>query len=326
MNRRHLVILATLAAVARPLVAGAQQPRLPVIGYLSPQSPKAGAFSAAAFREGLQGAGFVEGRDVAIEYRWGNGEYDRMPALAKDLVARDVRVIVAVSVVATTAAKAATSTIPIVFTVGPDPVALGLVASLSHPGGNLTGVAVLFGELWPKRLELLHDLLPKAGAVGILVNPANPKNAAVAKSLQAAAKILGLRLEVLEASTEHDIDLAFATIRERRLDGLLVSDDPFLGSRHDQLVALTARDRVPAIYALRQNVAAGGLISYGPSLAAADRICGEYAGRILKGAKPADLPVQQSTKFELVINLKTAKALDLAVPQSLLVRADETIE
>jgi putative ABC transport system substrate-binding protein len=326
MNRRDLVTLAILAAVARPLAAGAQQPRLPVIGYLSPQSPKAGAFSAAAFREGLQGAGFVEGSDVAIEYRWGNGEYDRLSALAKDLVARNVRVIVAVSVVATTAAKGATSTIPIVFTVGPDPVALGLVASLSHPDGNLTGVAVLFGELWPKRLELLHELFPKAGAVGILVNPANPTNAANAKNLPAAAKTLGLRIEVLEASTEHEIDVAFATLQERRLDALLVSDDPFLGSRHEQVVALTARDRVPAIYALRQNVAAGGLISYGPSLAAADRICGEYAGRILKGAKPADLPVQQSTKFELVINLKTAAALGLTLPPSLLALADEVIE
>jgi putative ABC transport system substrate-binding protein len=326
MNRRDLVTLAMLAAAARPLGAGAQLSGSPVVGYLSPQSPAAGARGAASFREGLQGAGFVTGSNVAIEYRWCNGEYDRLPALAEDLVARSVRVIVADSVVATIAAKAATSTIPIVFIIGPDPVALGFVASLSHPGGNLTGVAILFGELWPKRLELLHELVPKAGAIGVLVNPANPLNAANAKNLQAAAETLGLRLDVLEASTEHDIDLAFATLPERRLDGLLVSDDPFLGSRHDQLVALAARDRVPAIYAVRENVAAGGLISYGPSLAAADRICGEYAGRILKGAKPADLPVQQSTKFELVINLKAAKVLGLVVPQSLLARADEVIE
>ena len=326
MNRRDLVRLAILAAVGRPFGARAQQPEPPVIGYLSPGSPERGAANVAAFREGLQGAGFVEGRDVAIEYRWGNGEYDRLPALAKDLVARNVRVIVAVSVVATTAAKAATSTIPIVFSVGPDPVALGLVASLSHPGGNFTGVAVLLGELWPKRLELLHELVPNASAIGILVNPANPENASNTKNLQAAAKILGLRIEVLQASTEHDIDLVFATLWERRMDALLVSDDPFLGSRHEKLVALAARDRIPAIYAFRQHVAAGGLISYGPSLAAAERICGEYAGRILKGVKPADLPVQQSTKFELVVNLKTAAALGLAMPPALLARADEMIE
>jgi len=326
MNRRDLVTFATLAAAARAFRARAQQPELPVIGYLSPQSPEAGARDAKPFGEGLREIGFVEGSNVTIDYHWGNGEYDRLPALAADLVARNVRVIVAVSVVATTAAKAATSTIPIVFTVGPDPVALGLVASLSHPGGNLTGVAILFGELWPKRLELLHELVPKVNDIGVLVNPANPKNAANTKSLQAAAKTLGLRIEVLQASTEHDIDLAFAAIQERRLDALLVSDDPFLGSRHEQVVALTARDRIPAIYALRANVAAGGLISYGPSLAAADRICGEYAGRILKGAKPADLPIQQPTTFELVINLKTATALGLTVPPSLLARADETIE
>jgi len=326
MRRRDLVTLAILAAAALPRGAGAQQPELPIIGYLSPSSPKSGAGGVAAFREGLQAAGFVEGRDVAIDYRWGNGEYDRVPALAKDLVARNVRVIVAVSVVATTAAKAATSTIPIVFIVGPDPVALGLVSSLSHPGGNLTGVAILFGELWPKRLELLHELVPKAGVIGVLVNPANPKNAANTKNLQAPAKTLGLQIEVLQASTEHDINLAFAAIQERRVAALLVSDDPFLGSRHEQIVALTARDRIPAIYAFRESAAAGGLMSYGPNLAAADRISGDYAGRILKGAKPADLPVQQSTTFELVINLKTAKVLGLTVPSPLLARADETIE
>jgi putative ABC transport system substrate-binding protein len=326
MKRRDLITLAIVAAAARPFGAGAQQKAVPLIGYLSPQLPEAGASNVAAFREGLQGAGFVEGRDVAIEYRWGHYQYDRMPALAADLVARNVRVIFAFTVVAAVAAKAATSTIPIVFSVGPDPVALGLVASLSHPGGNLTGVAVLLGELWPKRLELLHELAPNASAIGILVNPANPKNASNAKNLQAAAKILGLRIELLQASTEHDLDLVFATLRGRRMDALLVSDDPFLGSRHEQLVALTARDRVPAIYAFRQHVAAGGLISYGPSVAAANRICGEYAGRILKGANPADLPIQQSTKFELVVNLKTAAALGLAMPPSLLARADEVIE
>ncbi|MFI4947365.1 MAG: ABC transporter substrate-binding protein [Alphaproteobacteria bacterium] len=326
MNRRDLVTLAILGTFAGPRGTGAQQPGLPVIGYLSPQPPEAAAPEVAAFRDGLQAAGFVEGSNAAIEYRWGNNEYDRLPMLAADLVARNARVIFAESVVATTAAKAATPTIPIVFIVGPDPVALGLVASLGHPGGNITGVAILFRELWPKRLELLHELVPKAGAIGVLVNPANPLNASNTNNLQAAAKTLGLRLDVLQASTEHDIDLALATIQERRLDALLVSDDPFLGSRHAQLVALTARDRVPAIYAFRRYVDAGGLISYGPSLVAAHRICGDYAGRILKGANPAELPVQQSTKFELVINLKTAAALGLAVPPSLLARADDLIE
>ncbi|HEY8874995.1 MAG TPA: ABC transporter substrate-binding protein [Stellaceae bacterium] len=326
MRRRDLVTIAILAAAARPRGAGAQQHELPVIGFLSPKSPEAGAPDVAAFREGLQGTGFVEDRNVAIESRWGNDQYDRMPALANDLVARKARVIFAESIVATVAAKAATSTIPIVFIVGPDPVALGLVSSLGHPGGNLTGVAILLGELWPKRLELLHELVPKAGAICILVNPANPNAAPNTKNLQAAAKTLGLRLEVFSASTEHDIDAAFATIEPRGLDALLVADDPFFENRGDQLTALAARDRIPAIYAFRENVAAGGLISYGPSLAAARRICGGYAGRILKGAKPGDLPVQQPTKFELVINLKTAAALGLPVPPALLARADEVIE
>jgi putative tryptophan/tyrosine transport system substrate-binding protein len=326
MKRRDLITLAIVAAAARPFGAGAQQKAMPLIGYLSPQSPEAGAPDLAAFREGLAGIGFVEGSDVAIEYRWGHDEYDRLPALAANLAVHNVRVIFALSVVATFAAKAATSTIPIVFTVGPDPVALGLVTSLSHPGGNLTGIVILFGELWPKRLELLHELVPKAGAIGILVNPANPNAAPNTKNLQAAAQTLGFRLEVLQASTEQDIDAAFATIQERRLEALLVGDDPFFENRGDQLAVLAMRDRVPAIYPFRKNAAAGGLISYGPSLAAAYRICGEYTGRILKGAKPADLPVQQPTKFELVINLKTAAALGLTVPPALLARADEVIE
>jgi putative tryptophan/tyrosine transport system substrate-binding protein len=325
MKRRDLITLAIVATVVRPHSASAQ-PELPVIGFLSPKSPEAGAPDVAAFREGLAGIGFVEGSDVAIEYRWGNDQYDRMPELAKDLVARKARVIFAESVVATVAAKAATSIIPIVFIVGPDPVALGLVSSLSHPGGNLTGVAILFGELWPKRLQLLHELVPKAGAIGILVNPANPNAAPNTTNMQAAAKTFSFQLQVLQASTEHDIEIAFATIRERRLDALLVGDDPFLEHCGDQLAVLAARDHIPAIYPFRSNVAAGGLISYGPSLAAAHRIAGEYTGRILKGAKPGDLPVQQPTKFELVINLKTAAALGLAVPPSLLARADETIE
>ena len=280
----------------------------------------------AAFRQGLEENGFVEGRNVAIEYRWADDEYDRLPALVADLVARKVSAIFSLSIVATVAAKATTSTIPIVFTVGPDPVALGLVTSLSHPGGNLTGVAFLFGELWPKRLELLHDLVPKAEMIGILVNPKNPNTGPNMKNLQTAAKSLGLRLEILEASTEHDIELDFATIQKRPLDALMVADDPFFENRGDFLAVLAARNRLPTIYAFRQNAAAGGLISYGPSVTAVYRITGEYTGRILNGASPADLPVQQPTKIELVINLKTANALGLTVPPTLLARADEVIE
>lgn len=325
MKRRDFLFVVAGAITLRPLAARAQQLGMPVIGYLTPQTAEAGAGAVVAFREGLQGIGFVDGRNVAIEYRWGDHEYDRLPALAADLVARKVSVIRAATVVATVAAKAATSTIPIVFDVGPDPVALGLVSSLSHPGGNLTGVAVLLGQLWPKRLELLHELVPKAEAIGVLVNPANPNAAPNTKNLQAAAKTFSFRLEVLQASTEHDIEVAFATIQERRLDALIVGDDPFFNNRADQLIMLAARDRIAAIYPFRTNVSAGGLISYSPS-SVVNRLTGEYTGRILKGANPADLPVQQSTTFELVINLKTAKALGLTVPQSLLVRADEVIE
>jgi putative tryptophan/tyrosine transport system substrate-binding protein len=325
MQRRAAVAILAGAAFLWPLAARAQQLGMPVIGYLTPQTAEAGAGGVVAFREGLQGIGFVDGRNVVIEYRWGDNEYDRLPALAADLVARKVSVIRAVSVVATVAAKAATSTIPIVFDVGPDPVALGLVSSLSHPGGNLTGVTTLLGELWPKRLELLHELVPKAEAIGVLVNPANPNAAPNTKNLQAAAKTFSFRLEVLQASTEHDIEVAFATIQERRLDALIVGDDPFFLNQRDQLSMLAVRDRITTIYPFRRNVSAGGLISYGPNNTAG-RITGEYTGRILKGANPADLPVQQPTTFELVINLKTAKALGLTVPQSLLVRADEVIE
>jgi putative ABC transport system substrate-binding protein len=326
VNRREFVRFAAGAAMAWSPTAGAQQSEMPVIGYLTPKTPEAGAGDMAAFRDGLQAIGFVDGRNVAIEYRWGNNEYGRLPALAADLVAREVRVICALSIVATMAAKGATSTIPIVFDVGPDPVALGLVASLAHPGGNLTGVAILLGELWPKRLELLRELVPKAGAIGVLVNPANPNAVPNTKNLQAAAKTFGFQLEVLQASTEQDIDAAFAAIRERRWDALIVGDDPFFQDQGDRLSRLAARDRITAIYPFRKNVTAGGLISYGPSLAAAYRITGEYTGRILKGANPADLPVQQPDKFELVINLKTAAVLGLTVPPSLLARADEVIE
>ena len=320
MQRRSVITLLA-GIILAPRAACAQQLGMPIIGYLTPHTAEESAGGVVAFREGLQRTGFVDGRNVTIEYRWGDNEYDRLPALAADLVARKVSVIRTVSVVATVAAKAATSTIPIVFDVGPDPVALGLVSSLGHPGGNLTGAATLLGELWPKRWELLHELVPKAEVIGVLVNPANPNTAPNTKNLQAAAKTFSFRLEVLQASTEHDIEVAFATIQERRLDALIVGDDPFFRIRSDQISMLAVRDRITAIYPFRKNVTAGGLISYGPSLTATDRITGEYTGRILKGENPADLPVQQPTRFELVINLKTAKALGLTVPPSILTRA-----
>ena len=298
---------------------------MPLIGYLNPTSEGLGR-GLAAFRQGLSEAGFVEGQNVAIEYRWARGEYDRLSSLAADLVARSVTVIFSDSVTSTFAAKAATSTIPIVFTVGVDPVAFGLVASLNRPGGNLTGVAALLGELWPKRLELLHELVPKAGTIGVLVNPANRNTDSNTRNPQAAALALGLRLEVFSATTDRDIDAAFATIRQRRAGALLIGDDPFFQSRSSQLPVLAADHRIPAIYFARESVASGGLISYGPSFTAMNRIAGEYTARILKGEKPADLPVQQSTTFELVVNMKTATALGLTVPPWLLARADEVIE
>ena len=322
MRRRDVITLITGAAAGWPLGASAQQPELPVVGYLGATSGGPGP----AFRRGLSEAGFVEGRNVAIEYRWAQGEYDRLPALAADLVARRVTVIFSSSITSTLAAKAATSTIPIVFDVGVDPVAFGLVTSLSHPGGNLTGVAFLLGELWPKRLQLLHELVPKAGTIGVLVNPANSNSGANTRNLEPAAKALGLQLEVLLASTEPDIEAAFATIQRRRVDALLVGDDPFFNSRSSQLPAMAAAHLVPTIYFAGEFAASGGLISYGPSFTAMTRLAGEYTGRILKGTKPADLPVQQPTAFELVVNLKTAKELGLTVPPSILARADEVIE
>jgi len=322
VRRRDIITLITGAAAGWPLGASAPQPELPVVGYLGATSGGPGP----AFRRGLSEAGFVQGRNVAIEYRWAQGEYDRLPALAADLVARRVTVIFSSSITSTLAAKAATSTIPIVFDVGVDPVAFGLVTSLSHPGGNLTGVAFLLGELWPKRLQLLHELVPKAGTIGVLVNPANSNSGANTRNLEPAAKALGLQLEVLPASTEPDIEAAFATIQRRRVDALLVGDDPFFNSRSSQLPAMAAAHLVPTIYFAGEFAASGGLISYGPSFTAMTRLAGEYTGRILKGTKPADLPVQQPTAFELVVNLKTAKELGLTVPPSILARADEVIE
>ncbi len=320
--------LATLggAAVAWPLAARAQQP-MPVVGFLNGGSPEGYAPFVAAFRQGLKEAGYVEGQNVTIEYRWAEGQYDRLSSLAADLVQHNVTVIAATSTPAALAAKATTSTVPIVFTTGGDPIKLGLVASLRRPGGNVTGSTGLTAEVGPKRLELARELFPGATTVALLVNPANPLTATVSKDLQAAADTLGVRLHVLHASTEADFEAAFATAAQLRVAALVVSGaDPLFLSRAAQLGALALRHGVPAIYQFREFAAAGGLMSYGGDARDTYRLAGVYAGRILKGEKPADLPVVQSTKVELILNLKTAKALGITVPLPLSGRADEVIE
>ena len=326
MRRRNLVALVTGATIAWPLAVRAQ-PLMPVIGYLSNGSPESdNAIRLTAFRQGLNETGYVEGQNVAIEYRWARGQNDRLPALAADLVGRRVIVIVAGGAPPALAAKAATSAIPIVFNVG-DPIEFGLVASLNRPGGNLTGVANLTAELAGKRLDLLHELLPTAAVVAVLVNPTNPANAeSETRNLRDAAPSLGLKLHILRASTVSEIDEAFGTLVEFRVGALVVSGDQLFTNRREQIVALAARHGVPAIYNWREFAAAGGLMSYGNDLADSYRQAGIYTGKILKGAKPADLPVQQAVKVELVINLKTAKALGLTVPLTLLGRANEVIE
>ncbi len=326
MRRRELILLLGGAATAWPLVARAQQKAMPVIGYLGTNSPGPVASPLAAFRQGLSETGYVEGQNLAIEYRWAEGSYDRLPALAADLVGRKVDVIFAASTVAALAAKNATSTIPIVFFSGGDPVADGLIPSLARPGGNLTGVSGLVTDLHPKRLELLSDLIPQAKVIALLVNPTNAGAERVIRGVQEAARAKGVQLPILKASTEAEIDAAFASLVQLHAGALVVGSEPFLNSRREQLVALASRHAVPAIYQFRESAVAGGLISYGPSVTAAFRLVGTYTGKILNGAKPADLPVEQPTKFELVVNLKTATALGLTVPQSLLARADEVIE
>jgi putative ABC transport system substrate-binding protein len=298
---------------------------MPVIGYLSSYSPL-NPF-VAGFRQGLSEAGYVEGQNVAIEYRWAEGHYDRLPALAADLVDRKVGVIAASGGdLSSRAAKSATSRIPIVSIIGGDPIEAGLVASLTRPGGNLTGVSFLDVELTSKRLELLTELVPRANVIALLENPSDPNAERIMRDAQEAARTKGVQLLILKASTESEIDAAFATLVQPRAGALLVGADPFFLTQREQLVALASRHAVPAIYSLRDFAASGGLISYGTSLTAVYRQVGVYVGKILNGAKPADLPVQQPTKFELVINLKTAAALGLTVPQSILARADEVIE
>src|SRR5438067_9656811 len=328
MRRRDFIIFLAGAMAAWPLPGRAQQKAMPVIGVLNTGSRgPSGAPFMDAFRQGLSEAGYVEGQNVTIEYRWAEGHYDRLPALAADLVGRKVDLIMAGSPPSALAAKSATSTIPIVFRHGGDPVGDGLVASLARPGGNLTGVSQLGDEgLTAKRLELLSELVPRAAVIALLVNPNNSVAERVTQEVQQAARAKGLQLHLLKASSESEIDSAFASLIQLHVDALVVAGDPFLTSRREQFAALASRHAVPAIYAWREFVAAGGLISYGPSLAAAYRQVGIYVGKILNGAKPADLPVQQPTKFELVINLNTANALGLTVPQSMLMRADEVIE
>jgi len=326
MIRRRDFITLLGGAAAWPLAARAQR-ALPVVGYLSGQSPAESANSLAAFRQGLNDTGYVEHRNVGIEYRWAQNQNDRLPAFAADLVRLQVSVIAAIGgVVGALAAKAATATIPIVFLAGSDPVKLGLVSSFNRPGGNVTGVSFLVAELGSKRLDLLHQLVPAATTIGFLVNPTGPTSQPEMTDVQTAARVLGLHLHVENASDERAVDAAFARFVQQRVNALLVLSDAFFNDQRDRLVALAARHALPAIYPNRSAVEGGGLMSYGPSLTDVYRQCGVYTGRILKGEKPADLPVVQPTKFEFVINLKTAKALGLDVPVKLLALADEVIE
>jgi putative ABC transport system substrate-binding protein len=327
IRRRELLLLLGGTVIAWPFTARAQQKAMPVIGYLGAGSPGPWAPLVAAVQQGLSDTGYVEGQNLAIEYRWAEDRYDRLPALAADLVGRKVDLIAAIGGPASAlAAKSATSTIPIVFSSVGDPVGFGLVASLARPGGNVTGFSNIGAELMPKRLELLSELVPEARVIALLVNPNSTAPEGLARDLEEAARSKGVQLPILKAATESEIDAAFASLVQLHAGALLIASDPFFFARREQLVALEARHAVPAIHWRREFAASGGLISYGPSFPAMYRQAGIYAGRILKGAKPVDLPVQEPTIFELVINLKTAKTLGLTVPQALVARADEVIE
>src|SRR5215510_14398749 len=325
-RRREFITLLSGAAAAWPLAARAQQPAMPVVGYLTSSTPEGFSGYLRALRQGLKESGYVEGENLAIEYRWAENQIDRLPALAADLVRRRVALIVALTPPAALAAKAATTTIPIVFGMGDDPVKIGLVTSLARPGGNLTGINFFSSELGAKRMDLLHEMVPAAARVAMLGDPTFPLTESLVRDAETAARAMGLQVKVLSASTSREINAAFANFVRERPDVLYVGTSPFFISRRVQLTQLAARHAVPAIYSVRQYTEAGGLMSYGTSLTDAFRQMGVYTGRILKGVKPADLPVIQSTKFELVINAETARMLGLTVPDKLLVAADEVIE
>jgi putative ABC transport system substrate-binding protein len=327
MRRREFVRILSSAAVAWPLAAGAQQSTLPVVGLLGTGSKESDAFRVTAVRQGLAEAGYAEGRNVGFEYRGADDHYERLPALAVELVRRDVAVIVAIGGnTSAAAAKSATATIPIVFAIGGDPIKMGLVASLNRPGGNMTGVSFLNDALIEKQLEIIHETVPTTALMGFLANPANPNADSDTKNVLAAAESKGQKMAVVHARTDSELEMAFVTLAQQGAGALLVGSDPFFGNRRDKLVELARRHKVPGVYALREFVVIGGLMSYGTNITEAHRIAGLYAGRILKGEKPADLPVQQSTKVELAVNLKTAKALGLTIPPHIVARADEVIE